>query len=405
MAPGEFDLLSMLTAVSTAGYALFVVLCFLGARKIVRTRAAASAMPPPVGLPPVTVLKPCAGNDDDLEGCLESYCRLNYPTVQILFGVRDEGDKAYPVIRRVMARHPELDIEVVFSGEGRHPSPKISNVEAMAARRKYDVVWLSDSNTRVHPDTLADMVQKLAEPGVGAVISPIIGEGERALGAAFDAVQMTAYVAMTSFAVHGVTGLVTSPGKSVVMRVETLAAIGGWDELGKYFGEDGVLMERVRALGLRLEHGSHLVENVAIETSFKKFFQRHLRWSQIRWRIVTAATVFEPLLTPVIPATALALLRPGRFSLAVLACVALLELVGDLAVMRRLRGRPLALRWVWVVLARPYVVAWLWARGLFSGRVDWRGNVFWMGPQSVILSEHPMKLRLRALRNAVRPHA
>jgi ceramide glucosyltransferase len=400
---GVLEVVMALTAFSIASYTIFVVLFFIGARAVIGTRAPVGAEPVPTELPPVTILKPCAGADDDLEGCLESYCAQRYPRFQIVFGVRDTNDKAYPIIERVRARHPEVDIEVVLSGEGRHPSPKISNMEAMATRRKYDVVWLSDSNTRVHPDTLADMAQRLALPKVGAVISPVHGEGEQTPGAAFDALQMGALVAFTSFAVHGVTGLVTSPGKSVLMRRETLEAIGGWDELGKYFGEDGVLMERVRGLGLRLEHGQHLVENVAVASSFKKTVQRHLRWSQIRWRIVPFSTPFEPLLMPVLPTTVLTLLAPSRSTLVLLALALCLQLAGDLAVMYRLRGRHLEARFLWLVLARPYVVLWLWARGLFSGRVDWRGNVFWMGPQSMILSEHPLKMRLRALRNAVRP--
>lgn len=402
MGPGEFDVLTVLTAVSIGGYALFIGLFFWGARGVIRTRAPASNVPAPSDLPPVTILKPCAGADDDLEACLESYCALNYPRFQIIFGVRDTSDAAYPVIRRVMERHPELDLTLVLSGEGMHPSPKISNMEAMSTRRKYDIVWLSDSNTRVHPNTLTDMARRLAEPGVGAVFSTIVGDGEQTVGAALDNLQINAIGAMVNHAAHGITGIVASPGKSVLLRYETLEALGGWKELGKYFGEDGILMLRLREQGLRLAVGAYLVEYVCIRASFKKFLMRHLRWSQIRWRIVPVSTPFEPMLSPLVMASVQVLLHPGLNTLGVLALAAIEQWVGDVAVLYRLRGRMLPL-WQWpLVLFRPLVVFLLWVRGLFSGRVDWRGNVFWMGPYSMILSEPPMKVRLRALLNAVR---
>jgi len=55
----------------------------------------------------------------------------------------------------------------------------VNNLEAMAPHAKHDLFWLSDSNTRVHPDTLASMVEEIQQPGMGAVVSPVMGDDER----------------------------------------------------------------------------------------------------------------------------------------------------------------------------------------------------------------------------------
>jgi hypothetical protein len=85
---------------------------------------------------------------------------LNYPTYRLVIGGRDAADPAYPILARVRERHPEVDIDLLVTGEGRHPSPKVNNLEGMAPSAKHDIVWLSDSNTPVHPDTLAAMKER-----------------------------------------------------------------------------------------------------------------------------------------------------------------------------------------------------------------------------------------------------
>lgn len=44
--------------------------------------------------PPVTVLKPLHGWDSLLESALESWFVLDYPALQLVFGVADAGDPA-----------------------------------------------------------------------------------------------------------------------------------------------------------------------------------------------------------------------------------------------------------------------------------------------------------------------
>ncbi len=48
--------------------------------------------------PPISILKPFCGLDSDTYDNLASFCHQNYPTYQILFGVRDQADPAITVV-------------------------------------------------------------------------------------------------------------------------------------------------------------------------------------------------------------------------------------------------------------------------------------------------------------------
>src|SRR5947209_20077895 len=86
-------------------FQLFAVWWFF--RRGARLAGAAS---PDATLPPVTVLKPLKGPGIDLYDNLASFCRLDYPDYQIVFGIEDRRDPALPVVLQIQRDFPERDI-------------------------------------------------------------------------------------------------------------------------------------------------------------------------------------------------------------------------------------------------------------------------------------------------------
>src|SRR5207244_10810667 len=72
---------------------------------------------PILTLPPVTVLKPLKGPGIDLYDNLASFCRLDYPAYQIVFGVEDVRDPAVAVVRQIRRDFPDRDIVLSRSEE------------------------------------------------------------------------------------------------------------------------------------------------------------------------------------------------------------------------------------------------------------------------------------------------
>src|SRR5262249_60995284 len=49
--------------------------------------------------PGISVLKPLCGVDDDLLANLEVFAHLDYPQYEVVLGVKDVSDPAYPIAR------------------------------------------------------------------------------------------------------------------------------------------------------------------------------------------------------------------------------------------------------------------------------------------------------------------
>ncbi len=63
--------------------------------------------------PAVSLLKPLCGLEPGLYENLRSHFQLDYPAVQIVFGVRDAGDPALRVAERLRVEFPDADVALV----------------------------------------------------------------------------------------------------------------------------------------------------------------------------------------------------------------------------------------------------------------------------------------------------
>src|ERR1700688_1655822 len=119
--------------------------------------------------PPVTVLKPLCGAEPGLYEHLCSFCRQNYPEFQIVFGVRDAGDPACAVVKRLAAELPSVPIEVVVNPQVHGSNLKISNLINMLPYARHDILAMADSDAFVRPDYLASVTALLLRQDGGLV--------------------------------------------------------------------------------------------------------------------------------------------------------------------------------------------------------------------------------------------
>src|ERR1700675_3497638 len=78
--------------------------------------------------PPVTLLKPLCGAEPGLYQHLRSFCLQDYPQFQIVCGVRDPGDPACAVVKRLAAEFPAVPIDLAINPELHGSNLKISNL-------------------------------------------------------------------------------------------------------------------------------------------------------------------------------------------------------------------------------------------------------------------------------------
>src|SRR5271165_1611084 len=148
--------------------------------------------------PRVSILKPLAGHDDDLEANLESFARLDYPSFELLLGIASLTDPVYQVARHFVASHANqvgFSVRIVVTDPDVAINPKVAQLVGLERAATGDVYVISDSNVRVRPDYLWSLVAELADERVGLVTSLFGGNGERTLGAALENLQLCAAVA------------------------------------------------------------------------------------------------------------------------------------------------------------------------------------------------------------------
>ncbi len=370
-------------ALAAPGLAILALMAFAEARQL---RGAAVAAPG--ALPPVTILKPLKGADPALEDNLESFFRLDYPAYEVLLGVDDAADEALVPARAVAARHPEVACRIVVDGRTVGFNPKVNNLANLARRARHEVVWISDSNTRVAPDTLRELAARLERPGVGLVSSPFRGTAARGLGGACESLQLNTFVMGGVAAMHRLAGGVCVVGKSMIVRRTTLAAIGGFRFLGRFLAEDQVSGEEVARLGLRVDVATRPVDNVLGHLPVRAFLARHLRWARIRRRMSPAGYAGELLLNPVFLAACAALALRTPAALAALAAVLLAKSCVDAAAERAAGVRRALALYPALTLVKDVLVGAAWFVPLASSTVTWRGNRFRIGPRTLLSRVH-----------------
>ncbi len=338
--------------------------------------------------PRVTILKPLAGGDDELEENLASFGSLDYPDYEILFGVASPNDGALPAARRFVAAHPGL-ARIVFTDPDNAINPKVAQLVDLDRKATGEIVVVSDSNVRVEPSYLWSLVRELELPGVGLVTSLFVGSGEQTLGAALENLQICAVTAPGTIATNLVLPWKATIGKSMAMRRRDLVKLGGFGRFGGLLAEDQALGFAFQRAGFGVRMSMEAVHNRNAACSVRQTFDRHTRWSKLRRSLQPGGFVFEPLLSPLAVAMAVAVAAHSQLALAVAGVVAVLQTVVALSITSLLRGRPLAWRHAPLEIVRTCIHLACWAAALVSMRIQWRGHPFVLKAGSAIVPAAP----------------
>jgi ceramide glucosyltransferase len=348
--------------------------------------------------PPVTIFKPLKGLDEGLEENLRSFFRIDYPTFQLLFCVAENDDSAIAVVQRLCAEFPNQDAELVIGCPPFGLNPKVESLAAMDRRRKHDVILISDSNVRVRPSYVRETVCYLAEPGVGLVSNIFAGVGERDRGAIMENLAINGYVA-GGVALAASCRVTCVVGKSMLMPVSALEAIGGFVAVRNVLAEDQVIGMRMRQAGYSIRLSHHVIENINHERSFRWFLNRHSRWSKMRRQLAFPAFLFEPAAN--LATVGLVWAFSGESGIA---WGGLLFLVGlgaarDAFQTRWLRGSFPKLPHLLFSPIKDILLLPVWFDAFFNRRIQWRGHRFLVGRMTRLrLARAPRQVRRRVRR-------
>lgn len=385
-APAAVFVWRILLAVAVVGTFSSTVFLFMALVAVARYRRIAgqaarlAAVVPDSALPSVTVLKPVHGEEPRLLENLESFFQQDYPDYEIVFGARDESNPALLVVEILRNRYPNVKCRVALSGAPEWPNAKVFSLDKMIASSSNDYFIISDSDVRVRPDFLRNVIPALLDPEVGlttclyrGVPAPSFWSGLEAMGMS---VEMTSGVLVADM----LEGMRFALGPVIGVRRDALEKIGGIGATADYYSDDFVIGNLVWAAGFKVALSHHAVDHVLVPSSFKRTFGHQIRWmtstrfSRPWGHLGTGLTFALPFgLLGLIAATAL---RHFWLGVTLLGVTVVNRLVQPLAVGWRVVRDPRALHSFWLYPFRDLFGFVTWAGSYFNSRFLWRGEIY-----------------------------
>jgi len=205
----------------------------------------------PPSSPDLTILKPLYGAEPGLEANLASFCDQVYQgQVQLLFGIHSPKDPAGTAVAGLKRRFPDHDIELLADGREHGQNPKISNLLNMLPGARYRLIVMADSDIRVGPDYLNQVVSALSAPNVGLVTALYRGFPDAGIWSRLSAASINEHF-LPSVLVGLELGLAKPCfGATIALSTDTLQRIGGLGAFVVKLADDYAIGEAVRGLGL-----------------------------------------------------------------------------------------------------------------------------------------------------------
>jgi len=324
--------------------------------------------------PPVSILKPICGLDDEAYTNLASFCQQDYPEYQIIFAVREADDPSIEVVQKIIHHFPELDIQLVISDRTIGTNLKVSNLANAAAVAKHDILLIADSDIRVGRDYLQRVVQPLQDASIGVVTCLYRSLAQGWVGileAIGTATELQAGVLVS----NQLEGIKFALGSTIVIRKEVLDAIGGFPVIADYLADDFQLGNLPTEKGYKVVLSDYVVEHVLATTTLTDSVQRQIRWARCI-RVSRFWGYLGLLFTHGIAVSLLFVIASGGSILgwAVFGIVWMARLVMAWVVGVKFLKDLQAKKSLWLVPLRDLISFMVWCYGFLGSTIEWRGR-------------------------------
>ena len=325
--------------------------------------------------PPVSVLKPVKGVDFEAYQNFASFCKQDYPDYELIFGVADPADPIIPIIESIRRDFPERHIRLIVAATF-GTNHKASLLHDLAIQAKHEILVVNDSDMRVTPDYLKQVVSPLFDEQVGLVTCTYQGELPLNITAGLEALHMGATFLPSVIVARKVLDMHFAMGSSVTLRRHDLAHLGGFTVLADYLADDYQLGARIAASGLKVRLSNYVIACILGATTFREQWDREIRWM----RCTRVSRPFEYpglLICYSVPlSVVLAIVDSfGLASLRILVTSLLLRWVVAWLISIRTSDRQVRLWLPWLPV-RDLLSAATWCVGSLGRQITWRGETF-----------------------------
>lgn len=271
----------LVALVGTLTSTIYLVLTALATMRFLRHARSAQATAesvPIASLPPVTIFKPVHGFEDQLAANLESFFQQDYPSYEVIFGVRDLENPAAKIAQEIRARHPQITSRLIVSGPPAWPNAKVFSLDKMIAASSRSYFIISDSDVRVAPDFLRNTIAPLLDSKVGLVTCMYRGIPAPDFWSSLEALGLSVEMPSGVVVADMMEGMRFALGPAMAVRRDAINAIGGIAAVADYYSDDFELGNRIWAKGYRVILSHYIIENVLTRRSPLRTLGDQLRW-------------------------------------------------------------------------------------------------------------------------------
>jgi len=373
------------TLTSTA----YLLLVIAGVARFAKKRR--QAFSAPGDTPSVSVLKPVHGLEPNLEENLETFFRQDYPEFELIFCARSLNDPALQIAQRLSEKYPRVQVRILTCGEPPWTNAKLYSLEKMWRQAAHDLLVISDSDVRVSPDYLREIIQPFADPKVGMTTCLYRGLPAGGFWTELEAfgysVEMTGGVVVADM----LEGMKFALGPTMVVRRECVQALGGFGFMADYCADDFILGNRVAESGMEVVLSHHVIDHMVFHHSFWASMRHQVRWmrstrfSRPKGHLGTVLTYAMPFGV----LGALAGLAGGYpvLGIALLGAAFINRVIQSVAAGYIVAGDRRALIYAWLYPIRDFLGGILWVGSYLSAKIDWRGETYVLTPGGLMLRD------------------
>jgi len=327
--------------------------------------------------PPVSILKPVCGVDRGAYENFASFCRLDYPEYEILFGVTDENDPVIPVVEELQRAFPGRAIRLLVGAPLLGTSPKMNLLCRLAREAQYDLLVINDSDVRVERDYLRNATAPFQDPKVGLVTALFRGITEGDFASDLDAVGVPSDSSASALVAERFSGMDFALGWTMATTKQRLEEVGGFEAMADHHSDDFTLGNKIAGNGYRIALMRKPIWMVFPREGLSQFLRHELRWS-IMLRNIRPLGYLGLAMTFGLPWALLAAAASHSSAWAVAYILAYLVLRLTMAWTIGVwgLGDPVVRRKIWLVPIRDAVNFFVWIAGFLFRKVQWRGKEY-----------------------------
>jgi ceramide glucosyltransferase len=324
---------------------------------------------------PISVLKPLAGLDLDLESNLRTFFGQDYPAFEILFAVRTANDPAAEVVGRLQREYSGIPSRLLVTGEPPYPNAKVYSLDKMLSAAAHDLVVMSDSDIHVTPTLLRTIAAEFQDPHLGVATCPYRAVPGLSFWSRLEATGMNTDFWGSALVARMLEGMRFAVGPTIAVRRRALLSIGGFDRVKDYLAEDFVIGKFAAEAGHGVILSSYVIEHHIGSATLRENVAHRLRWARSTRRSRPAGYVGQLFTMPFPLAVLVFAASPAWWSVLPVALM-----VRALAAYM-VSAQVLRARINWLLLPVEDVMGFcFWIAGFFGNTISWRGRRYLLSP-------------------------